>query len=445
MEAQLLILDFGSQVTQLIARNARELGVYCEILPGNLPASDILAKRPKAIILSGGPASVNEPGAPKVDQRVLESGLPIFGICYGMQLLAQCFGGTVTGWGTKCGASEAREFGPAYVEITNPIGLFGSFAAAQKVKVWMSHGDKVSELPSGFSVLGTSDNSPVAAFGDPSRSIYGVQFHPEVHHTECGRELIRSFLFDVAGLKADWDPSNFADSVIKEISEKVPTGNVVCGLSGGVDSTVAAVLVHKAIGERLHCIFVDNGLLRADESGEVMRMMGGLGLNVHLVDASERFLSELAGVTDPEQKRKIIGRVFIEVFEAEASRIEDVEYLVQGTLYPDVIESISVVGSSATIKSHHNVGGLIDDMKLALIEPLRELFKDEVRAIGRSLGVPEECIARQPFPGPGLAVRCLGECAAQRLEKLRIADKIVRDEVAKMPGAEEIWQSFAVL
>lgn len=445
MQAQLLILDFGSQVTQLIARTVRELGVYCEIVPGNQDAQQILSRSPKAIILSGGPASVNQPGAPMIDTRVLESGLPIFGICYGMQLLAQCLGGQVSGWGTDCGKEDAREFGPAEVEVSKPIGPFKFLENSPRAKVWMSHGDKVSVLPEGFEVLGTSDNSPVAIFGNEERRIYGVQFHPEVHHTKCGADILRGFVFDVAGLEQDWDPSNFAESVIEDLKRRVPTGNVVCGLSGGVDSTVAAVLVHKAIGDRLHCIFVDNGLLRANESEEVMELMGGLGLNVHLVKAGDNFLSELAGVTDPEQKRKIIGRVFIEVFEAEAHRIKDVEYLVQGTLYPDVIESVSVVGSSATIKSHHNVGGLVEDMKLALIEPLRELFKDEVRAIGRSLEIPESCIGRQPFPGPGLAVRCLGEVAPQRLSKLRIADKIVREEVAKMPGAEEIWQSFAVL
>ena len=453
MNSQLLILDFGSQYTQLIARTVRELGVYCEILPGTVKPEVVLGKKPKALILSGSPASVRVEGAPMVHPDILHMGVPIFGICYGMQLLAREFGGVVSGWG-RDGTSEAqsgatgdgmREFGPAQVRIENPIGPFGFVKRGDAIGVWMSHGDKVTKCPEGFVPCAQSDGSPIAAFGDDQRKIYGVQFHPEVHHTPRGKGLVSAFLFETAGLTKDWDASGFIDETVQRIRDQVPTGNVVCGLSGGVDSTVAAVLVHKAIGTRLHCIFVDNGLLRDKEAEEVMASMEVLGLNVTLVSAADRFLNELTGETDPERKRKIIGRVFIDVFEDEASRISDVRYLVQGTLYPDVIESVSVVGKSATIKSHHNVGGLKENMKLDLIEPLRELFKDEVRAIGRKLGVPDRLIDRQPFPGPGLGVRCLGPMSAERLAKLRKADRIVTDEVRAAGLETQIWQSFAVL
>jgi GMP synthase (glutamine-hydrolysing) len=456
MKAQVLILDFGSQYTQLIARTVRELGVYCEIIPGNASADKILSKEPKAIILSGGPASIKGTNAPKPAAEILHSGLPIFGICYGMQAIAIEFGGDVGGWarsakGTEVeqnktvAAEDMREFGPATVNIEYPTGPFSPFLAGEKLSVWMSHGDKVTKLPEGFSVVASSAGSPIAAFGDDVRRIYGVQFHPEVHHTPRGKEILSDFLFTAAGLAEDWDASSFVEETVAGIKNKVPTGNVVCGLSGGVDSTVAAVLVHKAIGERLHCIFVDNGLLRLNEAKKVMQNMQKLGLNITLVDAAKRFLDELKGVTDPETKRKIIGRVFIEVFEEQAHQIKDVEFLVQGTLYPDVIESVSVVGSSSTIKSHHNVGGLIENMKLGLIEPLRELFKDEVRKIGLEMGVPEDLIARQPFPGPGLAVRCIGELTEERLVKLRKADDIVVDEIKKSGFYNKVWQSFAVL
>lgn len=460
MHSQLLILDFGSQYTQLIARTVRELGVYCEILPGTVAPAKVAEKKPKALILSGGPASVSSADAPRIHGEILGMGLPIFGICYGMQLLASELGGKVGGWGRdavsdsvqgtaaqgeSAHADAKREFGPASVTIQKPIGPFGAIVPGSQIPVWMSHGDKVTSCPPGFEPLGFSDGSPIAVFGDVSRKMFGVQFHPEVHHTPGGKDYLGKFLFEVAGLEKDWDASSFIEETVARIAAEVPAGNVVCGLSGGVDSTVAAVLVHRAIGSRLHCIFVDNGLLRGGEAEEVMASMEGLGLNVTLVDAGERFLSELKGVTDPEKKRKIIGRVFIEVFEAEAHRIEDVRHLVQGTLYPDVIESVSVVGKSATIKSHHNVGGLIENMKLHLIEPLRELFKDEVREIGRKMGVPERLIARQPFPGPGLAVRCLGELTEERLTKLRKADTIVCDEIRREGLETRIWQSFAVL
>lgn len=455
MKSQVQILDFGSQYTQLIARTVRELGVYCEIVPGTAPVERISAASPKALILSGGPASVRAEQAPRIAPEILHQGIPIFAICYGMQLIAAEFGGEIGGWGRDATADDKaaediedqgiREFGPAQVKITRPIGPFDCFAADTQLDVWMSHGDKVTELPDGFVSIAASPGSPVAAFGCEERKIYGVQFHPEVHHTPRGKDILGAFLFETAGLEQDWDPACFVTQTVEGIKARVPEGNVVCGLSGGVDSTVAAVLVHKAVGDRLHCIFVDNGVLRANEAAQVMKSLEGMGLQVHMVDAAERFLEELVGVTDPEQKRKIIGRIFIEVFEEEARRISDVQYLVQGTLYPDVIESVSVVGESATIKSHHNVGGLIEDMKLDLIEPLRELFKDEVRTIGRQLGVPEYFINRQPFPGPGLAVRILGEITQERLEILRKADQIVTQEVREAGLENKLWQSFAVL
>ena len=458
MKSQLLILDFGSQYTQLIARTVRELGVYCEIVPGNLSFEKFTSYQPTAIILSGGPASVNIEGSPKVDSRILSLGLPIFGICYGMQLLAEALGGKVGGWsrdglkgeGASESSSDMREFGRAVLNITTAKGIFEKFSLGQETEVWMSHGDKVTQLPTGFESLAASAGSPCAAFCDQNRKIYGVQFHPEVHHTPKGKDILSGFIFNVANLKKDWDPGSFINKTVESVIQKVPTGNVVCGLSGGVDSTVAAVLVHKAIGMRLHCIFVDNGLLRKDEAQEVVEMMKTLGLNLHFVDASERFLKALDGITDPEKKRKAIGHMFIDVFEDEAQRIDAmgisaVKYLVQGTLYPDVIESVSVIGQAVTIKSHHNVGGLKENMKLELIEPLRELFKDEVRKIGHELAIPDSFLYRQPFPGPGLAVRCLGPLTNERLDKLRVADKIVRDEVEKAGLNKEIWQSFAVL
>lgn len=465
MSVQIIILDFGSQYTQLIARVVRELGVYCEILPGNGSYGLIASKGPKAIILSGSPCSVRNPDSPIVASEVLDSGLPVLGICYGMQLIAHQLGGQVGHWeSTVVGVgadltNKSREYGPAIVTVKKPLGPFCRFEELESFSVWMSHGDKILALPAGFELIADSTGAPIAVFGDPKRHIYGVQFHPEVHHTLRGKEIIESFLFDIADVAQDWDSSSFIERTIKEIKDKIdlcphaneiPPGdtsqtNVVCGLSGGVDSTVAAVLVNKAIGTRLHCIFVNNGLLREGEAEEVMESMLSLGLNVTMVDASEEFLSELANVSDPETKRKIIGRVFIEVFEKEARRISNVHYLVQGTLYPDVIESVSVVGKSQTIKSHHNVGGLIANMKLSLIEPLRELFKDEVRTIGQDLEIPQEFLMRQPFPGPGLAIRCVGEITKERLSTLRKADSIVREEIKNAGLERTIWQSFAIL
>ena len=453
MKSQLLILDYGSQVTQLIARTVRELGVYCEIVPGNCSIDKIKSIDPKAIILSGGPSSVRFEDAPRAPKEVWQMGIPIFAICYGMQHVADELGGKVEGWaragdgaiGADSDETSVREFGPAELELIDNSDIYSCFNPGEKITVWMSHGDKVTELPPGFVTSAKSKGSPIASFANPERKIYGVQYHPEVHHTPRGKEIFQSYLFDIAGLKKDWDMKGFISETVERIKKEVPTGNVVCGLSGGVDSAVAAVIVSKAIGDRLHCIFVDNGLLREGEAVQVMKDMKALGLNIKLADSAKLFLGELAGVTDPEKKRKIIGRVFIDVFEDESKHIPDVSHLVQGTLYPDVIESVSVIGNSVTIKSHHNVGGLKEDMQFSLIEPLRELFKDEVRAIGRELGMPNHVIDRQPFPGPGLAIRCLGEVNEERLKKLRTADKIVTEEVIAAGLNKTVWQAFAVL
>jgi GMP synthase (glutamine-hydrolysing) len=435
-----LILDYGSQYTQLIARRIRECNVYCEIHPGTIPAAKIREIDPRAIILSGGPQSVYDPESPKSDPAVFALGLPVLGICYGEQLMAQQLGGKVE-------SSHKREYGPARVRVNDAVGILAPFTAGEELGVWMSHGDRLTALPPGFRSIASTDNAEYAAIAAPERRLYAIQFHPEVVHTPRGIELLKAFLFDVSGLTPSWTPGSFVDEAVAAIAAKVaPNERVICGLSGGVDSSVAAVLCHKALGDRLVCIFVDNGLLREGEYEKVVSTMrASFHLNLIPVDAREQFLRELAGVTDPEKKRKTIGRVFIEVFEEHAARIENARYLVQGTLYPDVIESVSVRGPSAVIKSHHNVGGLPERMKLALIEPLRELFKDEVRRVGEALGMPRDVLYRHPFPGPGLAVRCLGDLTDTRLAVLRRADAIVDEEIRAAGLYDSVWQSFAVL
>jgi GMP synthase (glutamine-hydrolysing) len=437
---RVLILDFGSQYTQLIARRVRECGVYCEIHPFSLPVAEIRRADPRALILSGGPSSVYGEGAPRVSPELFSLGIPTLGVCYGLQLIAHMLGGRVE-------RAISGEYGPATVRVDDPSGIFSRFAAGDTIDVWMSHGDRLEALPPGFHAVGSTPGSPLCALANPEARIYGLQFHPEVAHTLRGRDILKSFLHDVAGLLPTWTPASFIEQAIDEVRAKVgPDASAVLGLSGGVDSSVAAVLCQRALGDRLVCIFVDNGLLRADEATKVVAMFKEhLHLRLLHIDASARFLDALRGVTDPEIKRKTIGRVFIEVFEEEAKKIENARFLVQGTLYPDVIESVSHKGPSAVIKSHHNVGGLPERMNLGLVEPLRELFKDEVRAAGEAMGLPREVLYRQPFPGPGLAVRCLGELTAERLETLRRADAIFEHEVRQAGLYERLWQSFCVL
>jgi len=433
----ILILDFGSQYTQLIARRIRELRVYCEIHPGNRAITTFGSlENVKGVILSGGPSSVFEKNAPWPDRRVWEMGVPMLGICYGMQLIAEQFGGKVK-------RSKRREYGLAHLNIKSKKSLFGNI---KDPTVWMSHGDSLSRIPKGFSRIATTTNSPFAAIADSKRQIYGVQFHPEVKHTVQGKDIFKNFVFGVCSAKADWTMHNFIDEEIKRIRRQVGKGKVLCALSGGVDSSVAAVLVHRAIGKQLTCVFVDNGVLRSGEKERVKRIFGTkFRNNLIVADASKRFLTKLSGITDPERKRKIIGHEFIAVFEDEARKIKGINYLVQGTLYPDVIESVSVKGPSAVIKSHHNVGGLPEKMKLKLVEPLKFLFKDEVRVLGKELNIPSEIITRHPFPGPGLAIRVLGDVTWERLEILRKADLIVETEIRKAGLYEKLWQAFAVI
>jgi GMP synthase (glutamine-hydrolysing) len=435
-----LILDFGSQYTQLIARRVREQKVYSEIHPYNLPLSRIREMRPRGIILSGGPSSAYDEGAPRIGTEVYDLGVPVLGICYGVQLTALLFGGKVI-------PAARREYGRATVRIQDTGDLFHGFSPGEEIPVWMSHGDRVESLPPGFEVVGESANCPAAAVAAPARKFWGVQFHPEVAHTPRGGEVLANFLFRICGLQPSWTMAGFVNEAVAAVSEKVgSTGRAVCGLSGGVDSSVAAALVLKAMGTRLTSIFVDTGLQRAGEAAQVTSLFrDAFKADLRVVDASARFLEKLAGVTDPEQKRKIIGREFIAVFEEEAKKIGGAEFLVQGTLYPDVIESVSFKGPSAVIKSHHNVGGLPERMHLKLIEPLRELFKDEVRALGAELGLPQHVLWRQPFPGPGLAVRVLGEVTRPRCDVLRAADVIIEEEIRAAGLYESIWQSFGVL
>jgi GMP synthase (glutamine-hydrolysing) len=436
---QVLILDFGSQYTQLIARRVRELAVYSEIHPFSMPLEEIRRRKPVGIVLSGGPSSCYEPGAPTISPEIFSLGVPILGICYGAQLTAKLLGGRVA-------PADKREYGRAHVAVKRAEGIFGGFTAGEELAVWMSHGDRVEELPKGFALTGETPNAPNAAFADAARKIHCVQFHPEVAHTPRGEEILASFVFGVCGAKATWTMSSFVDEAVADVAARVGGGRVICGLSGGVDSSVAAALVHRAIGDRLTCIFVDNGLLRANEREQVATLFkGAFSIDLRIVDAEERFLKALAGVTDPERKRKIIGAEFIAVFEEEAKKVGGADYLAQGTLYPDVIESVSTRGPSATIKTHHNVGGLPERMNLKLVEPLRELFKDEVRRLGEELGLPRHVLWRQPFPGPGLAVRCLGELTRERLASLRAADAIIEEEIRVADLYESIWQSFGVL
>ena len=441
MSDRVLILDFGSQVTQLIARRVRETGVYCEIMPFNADPDRIVEYAPQAIILSGGPASVTATDTPRAPAVVFESGVPVLGICYGQMAMVEHLGGEVE-------SSDHREFGRAYVDVIANSAIFdGVWSVGGQEQVWMSHGDRVIRPPDGFQVVATSDGAPFAAIVDEARRYYGFMFHPEVVHTPAGADLLRRFVRDIAGCKGDWTMAAFRKIAVDAIRAQVGDGQVICGLSGGVDSSVAAVLIHEAIGDQLTCVFVDHGLLRAGEAEEVSALFRG-HYNIPLIDhdASALFLGKLAGVEDPEAKRKIIGATFIDVFEAEAKKIEGARFLAQGTLYPDVIESVSFTGGpSVTIKSHHNVGGLPERMNLSLVEPLRELFKDEVRDLGRELGLPESLVGRHPFPGPGLAIRIPGAITSEKTAILRKADAIYLDEIRKAGLYDVIWQAFAVL
>jgi GMP synthase (glutamine-hydrolysing) len=437
---RVLILDFGSQVTQLIARRLRESGVYCELHPFTITDEKVKEFDPKAIILSGSPAFISQENSPRAPQQVFEQGVPVLGICYGQHIMCAQLGGEVTG-------SDHREYGRAFIDVKERCALFeGLWDQGAREQVWMSHGDRVTKLPEGFRVVAQSDGAPFAVIADDSRHFYGVQFHPEVVHTPHGAQLLRNFTHHVAGCGGEWTMAAFREEEIARIRAKVGKGKVICGLSGGVDSSVAAVLLHEAIGDQLTCIFVDTGLMRTAEADQVVTLFRD-HYNIPLVhrDASDLFLGKLEGVSDPEKKRKIIGATFIDVFDEEAHKIGGAEFLAQGTLYPDVIESVSVSGGSMTIKSHHNVGGLPERMKLKLVEPLRELFKDEVRRLGRELGLPESFIGRHPFPGPGLAIRIPGDITPEKLTILRKADQIYLEEIRNAGLYDAIWQAFAVL
>ena len=432
----IVVLDFGSQFTQLIARRLRELSVYSEILPFDTPLAEVQKRAPVGVILSGGPRSVGEALAPRCDAGLFSAGVPVLGICYGMQLMTHALGGAVA-------PAPHREYGLATISTAPGAPLFGGMPSS--LRVWASHGDLVRRAPAGFEVTATSANAPVSAMADPGRRLYALLFHPEVAHTDHGLDILRQFAFGICGCTGDWTMSSFVEEATARIREQVGNGRVVCGLSGGVDSTVAAVIVHRAIGSNLTCIFVDNGVLRQDEAAQVRARFERLQLPLVFADASRLFLDRLAGISDPEEKRKIIGAAFIDVFEVEAEKLGTFDYLAQGTLYPDVIESVSVIGPSHVIKSHHNVGGLPQRMRFKLVEPLRQLFKDEVRVLGAELGLDDEFVWRQPFPGPGLAVRILGEVSAPRLQLVRLADHIVAEEVKRAGWYRRLWQSFAVL
>ena len=434
----ILVIDFGSQYNQLIARRVRECRVYCQIEHPDIDPDAIRAMNPEGIILSGGPSSIYEKNSPKIDKGIFSLDIPILGICYGMQFMVDALGGTVERAGK-------REYGHAVVKTRGTTGLFKNIK--QETSCWMSHGDSISELPAGFRSIGATGNTPIAAIAHPGQKLYGLQFHPEVEHTPLGKRMIGNFLFDICGCRRTWTMRSFAKDAISQIRETIGGKKAILGLSGGVDSSVTGLLLHKAIGKNLTCIFVDNGLLRKDEAVKLKTVLRRhLQINIRFVSAKTRFLKALAGVTDPEKKRKIIGRVFMEVFEAEAKKIKDAQFLAQGTLYPDVIESISAFGGpTAVIKSHHNVGGLPKKMKLKLIEPLKYLFKDEVRKLGKTIGLPDELIWRQPFPGPGLGIRVLGKITGKRLALLREVDAVLLEEIRAAGYYRKLWQSFAVL